>query len=262
MPSRSRRGLTGVTFDLWNTLVFEDGDALVPARLAAIAGLLDERGESRGEDVLAAAHQMAFARYQTAWIGNQQFVVEDAAALMADELGLGAEYSAVLVEGMCAGGRAAVLRVCDGAVDCLATIRGQGLKTAIICDIGLTPSFVLMEWLERFQLHDAFDAFVFSDVVGTYKPEPAVFRAALQAMGDLRASDVAHVGDRRRTDVEGALNSGLLAVRYRGVFDDVDETFTEAPVIIDSLSELPSALGLRHVSSVGPNERVEQTRRT
>lgn len=243
VTTRNERDLRGVTFDFWNTLVHESGDALVPARLDAVSASLEEAGVSLEREAIAAAHAVAFARYQESWIANRQFVFQDAAVLMAEELRLEERMTSALLDGFLAGGRAAALRICDGAQECLAALRARGLRTAIICDIGLTPSSILIEWLERFGLHESFDALVFSDVVGIYKPEPAMFSMALEAMGGLAPSAVAHVGDRRRTDVQGAARSGLLPVRYRGVFDDLDQALDDAPIVVDDLAELPVALG-------------------
>lgn len=244
MAVPDKRDIRGVTFDFWNTLVHEVGDALVPARLDALLESLDGVGVTFERDVLMAAHEVAFARYQESWIANQQFVIQDAAVVMAGELGLGGWLVEVLSEGFLVGGRTAALRVCPGATECLEVLRAHGLKTAIICDIGLTPSTILMERLEEFGLASSFDAFVFSDVHGSYKPGPSVFSAALSAMGGLTPSSVAHIGDRRRTDVGGAANAGILPIRYRGVFDDLDAALPDAPLVIDRLDQVPAALRL------------------
>ncbi|TDC78052.1 HAD family hydrolase [Micromonospora sp. KC606] len=57
----------------------------------------------------------------------------------------------------------------------------------------------------------AFAAIVTSEDVGAYKPDGAMFRRALAALG-LAADEVLHVGDSLRTDVAGAHEAGIRAV--------------------------------------------------
>ncbi|SCG56870.1 HAD family hydrolase [Micromonospora halophytica] len=56
-----------------------------------------------------------------------------------------------------------------------------------------------------------FTAVVTSEDVRAYKPDGAMFRRALAALG-LAADEVLHVGDSLRTDVEGAHAAGIRAV--------------------------------------------------
>jgi putative hydrolase of the HAD superfamily len=48
--------------------------------------------------------------------------------------------------------------------------------------------------------------------IGHAKPRREPFKAALEAL-DLPAGDVLHVGDNERTDVRGALDMGMRAIR-------------------------------------------------
>lgn len=54
----------------------------------------------------------------------------------------------------------------------------------------------------------AFDAVITSEDVRSYKPHPAVFKAALDRIG-LPASEVLHSGDSRTNDVQGAVAAGI-----------------------------------------------------
>jgi len=51
-----------------------------------------------------------------------------------------------------------------------------------------------------------------SAVVGVSKPDPAIFRIALDALGVPPSRTVLHVGDSLRYDVTGALAAGLQPV--------------------------------------------------
>ncbi|MDR0347413.1 MAG: HAD family hydrolase [Coriobacteriales bacterium] len=56
-----------------------------------------------------------------------------------------------------------------------------------------------------------FDVTVASTVVGLYKPQPEIFRFALNEMG-AHASDTMHVGDHPQADAEGAAGVGITPV--------------------------------------------------
>ena len=102
----------------------------------------------------------------------------------------------------------------------LAELRDRGVRLGIICDVGLTPSPVLRGWLDDHGVLELFDHWSFSDEVGWYKPAPQIFEHALAGLGGIAPGRAAHVGDLRRTDVGGAQAMGMMAVRYRGAYDD------------------------------------------
>jgi putative hydrolase of the HAD superfamily len=70
--------------------------------------------------------------------------------------------------------------------------------------------------LHQHNLYDLFDALAISEEVGCEKPDPRIFRAALDAL-NIAASDYARVlmvGNRLYRDVRGAHNLGLLSVWF------------------------------------------------
>src|SRR4029434_2234803 len=83
--------------------------------------------------------------------------------------------------------------------------------------VGLTPSPTLRDRLTGFGLLRWFDGWSFSDETGWFKPAPAAFLPALEALDVSDPTAAAHVGDNRRTDVAGALALGMTAVRYTGL---------------------------------------------
>jgi putative hydrolase of the HAD superfamily len=148
-----------------------------------------------------------------------------------------------LVDAFSDAGRETPLETAAGVGEALDVLRASGLKIGIVCDVGLTPSPVLREHLERRGLLAKFHHWSFSDEVGAYKPDRRPFDHALAGLG-VSAAEAAHVGDQRRTDVAGALDAGWLAVRYAGVFDDQDGSLPEAPVVVRDHRALPEILQL------------------
>ncbi|HVL06280.1 MAG TPA: HAD-IA family hydrolase [Acidimicrobiales bacterium] len=232
-----------MTFDFWNTLVWEPPGNLVAGRMRAWAALLDAAGIGVERTRLEAAHGVAFREYESAWKANRQYVVADATACMLAQLGIdaGRDLQEALVRSFGEAGATTELHPADGVEECLRALRAEGRRLGIVCDIGLTPSTTLIELLDRWQLLDLFDAWTFSDEVGFYKPDPRIFEVALDALG-VAPERSAHVGDRVRTDVQGARNMGMVPVRYAGVYDDPDQVAGDAGIVIAHLSELPAAL--------------------
>jgi putative hydrolase of the HAD superfamily len=233
-----------VTFDFWNTLMCEGPAGLVAPRVAAWMGILEEAGSPIEQGRIEAAHAHAFEGYQAAWKANEQYRVAEATIAMLEhlDLRLSDAVRAALVDAFAAAGRVTELRLCAGVDACLRALHDRGVALSIVCDIGLTPSPALRDQLDRRGLLQLFGSWAFSDEVGVYKPDPAIFRHALEPLG-VAPEEAAHVGDRLRTDVGGALALGMTAVRYTGVYDDTDEG-PEAQHVIGDYRDLLPALGL------------------
>jgi len=98
-----------------------------------------------------------------------------------------------------------------GAGHALAAI-GARFRLGIISDTGFASGRAQDALLERDGLRSHFEVTVYSVDVGHAKPRREPFRAALDAL-DLAPGDVLHIGDNERTDVRGALDAGMRAVR-------------------------------------------------
>jgi putative hydrolase of the HAD superfamily len=120
------------------------------------------------------------------------------------------------------------------------------VKIGIICDVGMTPSTALRDVLAHHDLLSLFDHWSFSDEVGCYKPSPGIFAHAAAGLGvsDVPPSQIAHIGDLKRTDVAGAQGVGWTSVRYTGSFDDASSEGPEADHVLASHADLPVVLGV------------------
>lgn len=239
------RRTRAVTFDFWNTLMYEGPEGLVAPRVSAWAGILEEAGLPVERARIESAHARAFDEYQEAWRSSEQYRVAEATECMLAELELSVPevVERNLIEAFTLAGHATELRVCPGLEAGLEGLRAAGLALSIVCDIGLTPSPVLRGHLESRGLLGLFDSWAFSDEVGVYKPEPAVFLHALRSLG-VDPSEAAHVGDRYRTDVVGARALGMTAIRFAGVYDDPESEGTSDHEVIDDYAALLPLLGV------------------
>ncbi|MFL5799917.1 MAG: HAD family hydrolase [Actinomycetota bacterium] len=126
-------------------------------------------------------------------------------------------------------------RLFDDALPVLAKLRDAGLR------LGLISNFE--QWLERLLEHlevtDFFEVRVISGVEGMEKPDPKIFRLALDRMG-VAPEHAAYVGDNVTYDVEPAAALGMTGVLLdrRGRNEDFQG------LRIASLDELPGVLGL------------------
>lgn len=114
-----------------------------------------------------------------------------------------------------------------------------GLRIGVVSDWGSNLSGIL----EGLGLDRYLDFVLASASVGVAKPDPAIFRMALERAG-IGAGEALMVGDSLRADVEGAAAAGLRGVLLRRPRDDDDHAVPSPEVpagttVIASLAELP-----------------------
>jgi putative hydrolase of the HAD superfamily len=103
----------------------------------------------------------------------------------------------------------------------LDSLRGRGLLTGLVSN-AFDPGWLLHQDLADMGLAERLDAAVFSSEVGLRKPHPAVFEAALSALG-VEPEDALFVGDRRYEDMRGAKELGMTTVQAFWFRADDDE---------------------------------------
>jgi putative hydrolase of the HAD superfamily len=106
----------------------------------------------------------------------------------------------------------ATARLDPQAIPVLETLRGLGIKTAIVSNTPWgSPASAWREELTRHGLLDIVDATVFCTDVGWRKPHRAPFDRAL-ALLKVVPAEALFVGDDRQWDVVGARNAGVRPV--------------------------------------------------
>lgn len=95
--------------------------------------------------------------------------------------------------------------------DALARLRAAGLRLGVVSN----SDGRVEEALQVSGLRDYFDVVVDSTLAGVEKPDPAIFRAALDVLG-VGASEALYVGDLYDVDVIGANAAGIPAVLLVG----------------------------------------------
>jgi len=182
--------LRAVIFDLWNTIATwpEDLWAEMRPQVAEHLGLSVEEFETR-------------------WYGELAHVRETGP--MGDVLAR-FDLSPESVERVTALRRAVTrkgLVPVPGAVETIAELRERGLKTGLIT---VCSEDVVALW-EETDFHGLFDAEVFSAAVGLRKPDPRIYRIALEKLG-VGPGEAMFVGDGANDELAGAERVGMTAV--------------------------------------------------
>lgn len=198
VPPPSAADLDAVTVDAHGTLLaLADPTERLRAALAA-------RGVERELDEVAAAFRAEASHYRP-----RSHLGADPASLAA----LRAECVAVFLEHLRASLAIAdfvpafvdamVFEPAEGAVAALDALRAAGLVLACVANWDVS----LHEQLARLGVHDRFACVLTSAEAGAEKPDPRVFRLALERLG-VPAARALHIGD-DRVDEEGASAAGL-----------------------------------------------------
>ena len=243
--------IKAVTFDLWDTMVYDDTDE--PKRAAQ--GLRAKRDERRhlvwqalerhGPTDRAAvelAYDVADAAFNKVWHDQYHtWTIAERLRVVLDGLGrdLPEADFAALVEAH------EVMEVeiypdaIEGIGEALAALSGR-YKLCVVSDTIVTPGTGLRALLGKHGLTDHFSGFAFSDEVGHSKPHPAMFESAARQLG-LEVSQMVHVGDRDHNDVKGSQALGAKAILFTAS-RDTDRATTTADAICERHADLPAVV--------------------
>src|SRR5438094_4787006 len=191
--------IEAVTFDYWNTLVYEERGHLRGLRAAAWAGILEGAGFAAEREEIGAVFDATWEVALERWMANDNLTSERAAEIAVDKLGfeVPADIRMELVDAFSGAVESPELHLTEGIEDCIGVLKANQIKIGIVCDVGFTPSRILRAFLDRQGLLNAFDSTAFSDEVGVYKPAREIFLHALAPLG-VAPEHAAHVGHLRR----------------------------------------------------------------
>ena len=236
--------IRAVTFDLWNTLLTSTPGA-VEIRSRFWREVIVERGLDIGDDLLHGTLSMLPTRFDEEWRAGRQYGPTEALADCFTAFGdrLASEDRDALAAAFEAASYELKVAPVADAADVLSAVAATGVAVGIISDTTLAVGRHLRTYLDQHRILQHVTFAAFSDEVGVYKPDPAIFRVALDGLGIDDPATAAHVGDLMRTDVAGARAMGMVTVRFRGVVDDPEDG-AEADHVIDRLADLSVVLGL------------------
>jgi putative hydrolase of the HAD superfamily len=243
--------IKAVTFDLWDTMVYDDSDE--PKR--AQRGLRSKRDERRhlmwaalneieptDLETVVLAYDTADAGFNLVWKENHiNWTVAQRLRVVLNGLGR-ALPDPIFAQVVAATGQMEVDLPPDpieGIAEALAELSTR-YKLAVVSDSIVTPGTGLRAILEGHGIKQYFSAFAFSDEVGHSKPHRSMFDRAADELR-IRVDEIVHVGDRDHNDVKGPQALGAKAVLFTAS-RDVDKNRTSADAICASHSDLPAAI--------------------
>jgi putative hydrolase of the HAD superfamily len=179
-----------VIFDLWNTIAAWPHErwAEVRPRVAERFGLSPEEFDSRWYGELARMRETRPFADVLAVFDVTPEAAEDVVSMRREVTRQG-------------------LVPVPGAVETLTALRERGLKTGLIT---VCSEDVALLWPET-EFHGLFYVEVFSATCGLRKPDPRIYRLALDQLG-VEAEQAMFVGDGANDELAGAERVGLTAV--------------------------------------------------
>ncbi len=104
----------------------------------------------------------------------------------------------------------------------------------------LTNGFTVLQRqkIAKYKLANYVDFTMVSEEVGSHKPDPQVFRAALASANHASPNETIYVGDNLVADIEGALGAGITPIFFNA------KNKAEAPPGILTIGRLTELLGL------------------
>ena len=217
-------GYRAVLLDLYDTLVWSEWPVL--------RALIEERTGLATRDLLGAFERTRPARS----IGTYGSAVADLRVVLE---AAGAEPSPGLLEEL-SGTIAAVLEdgvhLWEDSIPALRELRGRGIRTAVVsnCDHSTRPI------VERLGLYEEADAVILSFEAGVAKPDPGIYRTALEAVGTSPAETL--FVDDQAAYCDGAVAAGMDALLILREGDEPWEGVSEPGghrVIADLRAVLP-----------------------
>ena len=116
----------------------------------------------------------------------------------------------------------------------------ENYPLGIISDSALTPGSFVRKLMARDGILQFFTTFTFSDETDHTKPEVVQFHSTLAEL-NAEPAEALHIGDIFRTDIVGAKNAGMKAIRFAG-FNKGEENDTLSDAVVDDYRKLEAVI--------------------
>ena len=249
--------LSGVTFDLWQTLLMDSqhlGRARMKVRLDGAREALLEAGEEFAEDHIREAYRQCYHTCHDIRSREQDVSFPEQVEIFIRHIDLG------LMERLEAKVVKQIATVYADSLFCypppphadaqsiLRSVKGKGYRIGLISNTGMTPGVTFRTYMGQTGLLEYFDVLTFSDEVRLAKPSRDIFHLTAQAL-EIPPDQVVHVGDHLLADVLGAQQAGMKTIWI----ETHDERRAKADVVPDatvaSLAGVDSAIERLALSS-------------
>lgn len=216
------RVVTAVAFDLWETLITENGDRAreqTRLRLTRMERILAEHGFAATAQAIEEAYRALWQQcHQLYWRYDRDISCRRQIEHFLESLALDphsfSEAALDALEEAYANAAVELLpSLVSGADEVIAALEQRGLRLGLISNTGRTPGSALREVLRRLGIGDALHTMVFSNEHGHCKPVPSIFEELRSGLG-VPAEEIVFVGDNLYVDVHGAQRFGMRGVHF------------------------------------------------
>lgn len=210
--------IKAITIDFWNTLFDSSGGVERNAlRRSALINEISKYGIQITNEMFEQALRASWQYFNTIWRQEQRTPsVRDSVAFFWKYLELPNDSEAIerIADFFASSVLAHPPKLIDGVSEILPML-AEKYKLGIVSDTGFSPGKVLRKLLEQNGVLQYFSSFSFSDETGVSKPHPAAYLKVLDELG-ISTSDALHIGDIEATDITGAKQLGMKAIRFSG----------------------------------------------
>ena len=236
--------LKAITFDFWQTL-YADSDENWQKRQAIRTKkchvYLDSRGYACGLDDVGFGLEEAYNLVNTLWHQHKGISVKRCMMRFAEVLQLQLEETDLdhLID--CLG--AAFLEtppIMIANVKPVVSRLSENYPLGIISDSALTPGSFVRQLMDQDGILQFFTAFTFSDETEYTKPQVPQFHSTLAQL-DAKPAEAVHIGDIFRTDIVGAKNAGMKAIRFTG-FNKTETNDNLSDAVVDDYRQLETVI--------------------
>lgn len=237
----------GATFDWWGTLAAVpsrvDDAAIREVRISRLVERLRDDGVGLEREILYEAYDRQGEHLEDAWAHDRELSPEEQVDVFLRFAGIDRRDPSILVAVGEAFGGAILVRpptLFPHVPETLDELRASGLAIGLISNTGRSWGRYLTKLQDAMGIGQNFDVRVYSDELGTRKPDPRMFESALTGLG-LNAGEVVHIGDDVNADIAVAKRVGMRAVWFNtGSWSGV--TTDRADAEIRNYRDLPRVL--------------------
>jgi putative hydrolase of the HAD superfamily len=208
-----------VTFDLWETLIFDDpnsDEARGRMRYEGLRSVLADKGVKLSTEDLRWAYEQSGTTLQVVWNRYDEVPIIDQIRLILEmaagkPVALDSSWIKPLEDAYVNPILSIPPKLSKEVPTVLEAVGRRGYKVGLISNTGRSPGNALRELLNMYGVLKFFDTTVFSNEVLRRKPDRVIFDHAARLL-NAEKSAIVHVGDNPDADYWGAKDAGMQAV--------------------------------------------------
>ena len=242
--------ISGVTFDLWQTLLMDNkelGRARMKVRIDGALEALRGAGEVFSEDQVLEAYRQCFRTCHDIRAQERDVTFMEQIEFFIRHLdpGLMKRLQDEVIQQIATVYADSLF--CHPppphpeAVSVLRKVREKGYSVGLISNTGMTPGVTFRVYMEQIGILGYFDALTFSDEVRLAKPSRQIFLHTGRLLG-VPMEQTVHVGDHLVNDVLGARQAGMKTIWIETYDEGRLEVDVQPDVTVPSLGQVGTAV--------------------